>query len=65
MYEGTYYLSAVKDVLSSNGSISNLVSNGSTNFVLIEIHQCPIKVPVTRIYGQLDTLECCVFGCLS
>lgn len=64
IFDRTYYLSAVKDVLSLNGSISNLLSNGSTHFMLIEIHQCPIKVPVTHIYGQLDTLICCAFGCL-
>lgn len=60
----SYYLPTVKYVLSLNGSISNLLSNGLTNFMLIEIHQCSIEVPVTHIYGQLDTLKYCAPGCL-
>lgn len=32
--------------------------------MLIEIHQRPIKMPVTHIYGQLDTLKRSAFRCL-
>lgn len=60
-----HHLSAVKDVLPSDGSISNLLSDGLTHFVLIEIHQCPVEVPVTLIYGQLDTIKRCAFRRLS
>lgn len=57
-------LSTVKDVLSSYCSIGNLLSDGLTHFVLVEINQCAVKVPVTRIYGQLDTIMGCASGCL-
>lgn len=58
------YLATVKYFLSSNGSISNLLSNGLAHLMLVEVHQRPIKMPIANIYGQLDTLKCRAFGCL-
>lgn len=56
------HLSTVEDVFSFHSPISHLFSNGLTYFIFIKINQCTIKMPVTHIYGILDTLKCSAFG---
>lgn len=56
------HLSAVEDVLSFHSAISYLFSNSLTYLMFIKINQCTIKMPITHIYGILDTLKCSAFG---